>query len=257
MSLFKRILTGVNKKSPDPFTAPVAPDVAFYVIGDIHGREDLFSTLIGKMETEISPSNVPPVVLVGDYIDRGEQSANVLRWLHKLCLDESLQMVCLMGNHEDMMLKFLDDPVERGARWLRFGGLQTLASFGVGAITEGSSAQALMRARDELQEAVGEELIEWLRNLPTQWSSGNVTVVHAAADPHRSLETQNPRVLKWGHPDFFKVARADGNWIVHGHTIVDEPHVERGRIAIDTGAFATGRLTAAHIRPGSVRFLHS
>ena len=82
-----------------------------------------------------------------------------------------------------------------------------------------------------------------------------MTVLHAAADPLCPLDQQSDSVLLWGHPEFFKIPREDGQWIVHGHTIVDAPTADKGRISVDTGAYATGRLTAASIADGSVDFV--
>lgn len=254
MSFLKRLFSGKPKPTARSFTAPLAPETPFYVVGDIHGRMDLFERLLAKIEAE-DGAGTCPLVLVGDYIDRGEQSAAVLRHVYALGQSNSREVICLVGNHEDMLLKFLEDPAERGARWLRYGGLQTLSSFGVGAITDKSSAGAMEQARNALEDAMGSELIAWLQALPTHWQSGNVAVVHAGADPSLPIPTQNPRVLKWGHPDFRHVTREDGTWVVHGHTIVDQAEARNGRISTDTGAFATGRLTAAHIAPDNLRFL--
>lgn len=217
---------------------------------------DLLEKLIQKIDTECASSR-PPLVFVGDYIDRGEDSAQVLRFIFDLTRQTDRQVICLSGNHEDMLLKFLDDPGQRGPRWLRYGGLQTLSSFGVGGITDTSPPEAMETARDALREAMGGPLISWLVDMPTRWQNGNIAVVHAAADPHIPIAEQEPRILKWGHPDFLSVPRQDGTWVIHGHTIVNQPQQSSGRIAIDTGAFATGRLTAAYIEPGNLRFLQA
>lgn len=254
MSFLKRLFSRTPSPQVHPFTAPVAPDTPFHVIGDVHGRLDLLERLITKIESD---GFAPDLVFVGDYIDRGEDSAGVLRFVHELCQRDDLRVTCLQGNHEDMLLKFLEDPAERGARWLRYGGLQALSSFGVGGISDGSSPAAMVNARDALRDAMGPDLIDWLSGLDIRWHNGNVAVVHAAADPAVAMADQEPRTLKWGHRDFMSVPRSDDVWVVHGHTIVDQPTQEDGRIAVDTGAFATGRLTAAYIEPGNVSFLQA
>jgi len=191
------------------------------------------------------------IICVGDLVDRGENSADVLR----LTLERDAQpdFICLKGNHEHMLLRFLQAPEEQGARWLRYGGLQTLASFGIG-LRQG---QPMETVRDALAEKMGEELIRWLTNLPLQWVSGNVAVVHAAAHPAHPINKQSERVLMWGHPEFFQTPRNDGLWVVHGHTIVDVPHAKDGRIAVDTGAFGTGVLTAARVSVDGVSFINT
>lgn len=240
-------LTRRGARAPAGFDAPLAPERPLAVIGDVHGRDALLGRLLGQV-AERAPD--AQVVLVGDLIDRGDQSAGVLRRV----LGRG-DLVCLRGNHEAMCLEFLDNPEALGPRWLFNGGLQTLASFGVGGVSERSRGDVLREARDRFETAMGEETIAWLRARPLWWRSGNVAVVHAGANPARPLEEQDEQALIWGHPRFGEVPRQDGLWIVHGHTILPEPVVEEGRIGVDTGAYATGRLTAALIGAGKVEFV--
>ena len=228
------------------FNAPLAPERPVAVIGDVHGRDDLLGRLLERLGREV-PEHA--VVLVGDLVDRGEQSAAVLRRVM-----ERPDLTVLKGNHEAMCLDFLADPERKGALWIRTGGLQTLASFGVGGLGISPGPEALRTAAERLAQAMGPAMIGWLRALPTRWRSGNVAVVHAAADPARPLEEQEEAALLWGHPRFEEETRSDGLWVVHGHTILPEPLAAGGRIGVDTGAYATGRLTAALIAPGSVTF---
>ena len=198
----------------------VSPATPFVVIGDIHGRNDLLQRVLAGLD------DAHTVVCVGDYVDRGDESAAVLR-----TLAARPDITCLLGNHEAMMLDFIDAPENNGNRWMRYGGLQTVASFGISGVHENADTETMKATRDALVAAMGDDLIGWLRTLPTYFISGNVAVVHAGADPY-------------GHPDFGTVARPDKMWVIHGHTIVDTPMVTNGCIAIDTGAYATGRLTA-------------
>mgnify|MGYP000327236838 CR=1 FL=1 len=245
MSLLNRLFGSKPK-----FDAAITPAVPFFAIGDVHG-------CLGKMQTLLQAISAKdaeaPIIFVGDYVDRGEQSAQVLA--HVMEMDANPNVTCLIGNHEEMMLSFLDDPQKKGARWLRYGGLQTLASFGVRGIATGMKGEALDQAASGLREAMGDEMIAWLRALPTHWVSGNIAVVHAAADPGLPMSEQSAKTLRWGHPDFEDEVRTDGTWVLHGHTIVDQAHMTAGRIAIDTGAYATGRLTAAHVTAGDVTFI--
>lgn len=246
----KRLLDLIRRPaapSVAPFGAPLAPEHPLAVIGDVHGCDALLGRLIDRIEAE-APGH--EIVVVGDLVDRGEDSAGVLRRLAG-----RPDVVTLMGNHEAMLIEFLDEPERRGSRWLWNGGLQTLASFGVGGIATSANADALRDARDRLLQAMGRDLVAWLRERPMGCRSGNVAVVHAGADPAYAIEDQDEKVLLWGHPDFPRRPRQDGVWVVHGHVIQPEPSAEDGRIGVDTGAYATGRLTAALIRPGSVEFL--
>jgi serine/threonine protein phosphatase 1 len=234
------------------FDAPLAPDVAFYAIGDIHGRADLLQRLLGQIGGGEHPA--ARLIFVGDYVDRGDQSREVLEMLRALQAEKTQDTVCLMGNHERMLLDFLDDPVTHGPGWTRHGGLQTLASFGVGMAPDTGDAARWIATRDALRSALGPGET-WLRDLPLRWQSGNVAVVHAGADPALAIEAQADRTLLWGHKDFEARQRTDSVWVVHGHTITENPEATLGRIPVDTGAYATGRLTAAFVDRDTLSFL--
>ncbi|WP_372921995.1 metallophosphoesterase [Roseovarius sp.] len=247
MSLLKRLF---GRSAPAGFDAPLAPDTPFYAIGDVHGCKAQMDQLLNLIAAE---KNQGTIVFVGDYVDRGEQSAQVLRALYERRDDP--QLTCLVGNHEDMMLQFIDAPIRSGPRWLRNGGLQTLVSFGVSGVSAQPDEETLTRAGEDLKSAIGSGMLDWLRALPTRWQSGNIAVVHAGADPTEPMALQTDEVLKWGHSDFATQPRSDNTWVLHGHTIVEAPTVRDGRIAIDTGAYATGRLTAAYVSEEDVTFL--
>lgn len=240
------------RKSPGPaeFDAPIAPGSPFAVIGDIHGSAGLLRQILQHLETETTG----PVVSVGDYIDRGENSAAVLDILMDRQSRDPENTICLMGNHEAMLLEFLDSPTTAGLRWMRHGGRQTLASFGLQSPVFDAPHDDWISLRDGFADRLGPDRLDWLRGLPLYWQSGNVVVAHAAADPSLPLDRQSAQSLLWGHPDFLRRPRQDGLWIAHGHTIVDKPTAEHGRIATDTGAYATGRLTAAWITTGDIHF---
>lgn len=247
MSVLSSILAKLKPAEPQVvFDALLRPEQPLFVIGDVHGCAGLLTDLMAQQ-----PAN-SQLVFVGDLIDRGPNSAAVLAIVKEAC---DAGAICLAGNHEKMMLDFLDRPTERGGRWVRYGGLQTMESLAIGGIGTHSDEQSLLKSRDALSEKLGEEMIRWLRNLPKHWHSGNVHVVHAAADPIKPMDIQSDGVLMWGHPDFLKSNRADGQWVVFGHTVQKTPTSENGRISVDTGAFATGVLTAAYITQESVRFV--
>jgi serine/threonine protein phosphatase 1 len=233
LSRLRRLLT-----RPGPFDAPLTPGAVVSVLGDVHGCAGQLAWILPDLPGQI--------VLVGDLIDRGEDSGAVID-----IVMARPDIICLMGNHEAMLLAFLDDPVAAGPGWLRNGGLQTLASFGVGG---GLSTPDLPRLRDRLALAMTDARIDWLRDRPLFWRTGNLVVTHAGADPARPVEDQS-RTLLWGHPDCGHRPRQDGLWIAKGHDIVAEPYAEAGVIAVDTGAYAGGGLTAAIVGDGPVRFV--
>jgi serine/threonine protein phosphatase 1 len=230
---------------------PPTPDESIVVVGDIHGQLQCLNAMIDTLE-----ENAPAArwVFVGDYIDRGEQSADVLERLRALEIARP-NTVFIMGNHEEMMLSFLQDPEGAGNRWMRHGGLQTMASYGVFRLSEHNTTAALNKARAQLLEVMPEGLEQWLRMHARMFQTGNVVVVHAAADPSLPMHAQKSQALNWGHVRFRHTPRQDGLWIVHGHTIVNVPQEGNGVISIDTGAYATGRLTAVHITAGRTEFI--
>jgi len=249
----------LRRKSAPPAVAPTAapdlprPDTASYVVGDIHGRADLLELMLELIDAHIGGTAAadPRLVFVGDYVDHGPDSAGVVRRLRELTRDFPANVSCLMGNHERMLLDFLADPPLRGPRWLREGGAATLGSCRVDAddLHPAAPAEAWSHAATRLKGALGHDTLEWLRALPLSWSSGNLWVVHAGADPARPMADQTARVLLWGHPEFDSAPRGDDAWVAHGHVEQDAPTLADGRIGIDTAAWSTGRLTAVAIQP--------
>ncbi|ARU01560.1 serine/threonine-protein phosphatase 2 [Yoonia vestfoldensis] len=225
--------------------APPAPDQPFVAIGDVHGRADLLAPILARAAAQDLP-----VVLVGDYIDHGPDSAAVLRLLQ----DRAAQMAltCLRGNHEDLLLRFLRRPRKTGRLWLRYGGRATLDSYGIDDLPEQITLADLVTARDRLRAAMG-ATVTWMQSMPFWWQSGNVAVLHAGADPALPLADQLPKAMAWGHPDFGLVARRDGVWCVHGHRIMRRLTIREGVVSIDTGAWKTGKLCAVLIGAGHIK----
>lgn len=252
LGFFKRILARDEQSAaPEPMP-PLSPLGPFLAVGDIHGQISQLDRMFDLLDRQ---DPTLPLILVGDYIDRGEDSAAVLERVKDVATAAGSRLICLMGNHEDMCLRFLEDPEANAALWLRNGGLQTLASFGIGGIGQSTRGPGLTRARDDLARCMGDDLINWLQDLPAHWQSGNVVVVHAGADPALPFSDQKRSSLLWGHKDFARRQRTDGLWVVHGHTIVPAGLSEGGRIAIDTGAYATGRLTVVRVDHERLNFL--
>ncbi|SFH49928.1 serine/threonine protein phosphatase 1 [Palleronia marisminoris] len=239
-------------------TAFPRPETPFYAIGDLHGCLDHLDRMLEAIETDMTARgrDNTTLVLLGDYVDRGEDSRGVLLSLYQIARNLPDKVVCLMGNHEKMLLDFLDRPEERGPRFLRYGGLQTLASFRVSGVIERARPDQLVSAAERLRAALPEGLEDWLRALPLWWRSGDVVCVHAAMDPAIPPEAQQGRDMLWGHPLFSRYTRPDGLWVIHGHNVVEEGNVTGRRVACDTGAYHSGRLTAAAVHPGEeIRFL--
>lgn len=237
----KLLSRSFSKSSPELFDAP-RPDQTIAVVGDIHGRADLLDKLLTRLDKR-HPDALK--IFVGDYIDRGPESQKVLHRLRSLP-----GAVCLRGNHEEMLIDFLSDPSRNARLWLHNGGRETIASFGI------DLAADLPEVQEALLKRLSDGTVDWLRGLPLLWRSGNLLVCHAGPDPAEPVEKQPPNVFTWGHGRFLRDRRTDGLWVAHGHWVQERAQVFPGRIAVDTGACFTGRLTAALIRPvGRVAFL--
>ena len=240
--------------APEPTTETlIAPEHIFAAVGDVHGCLPQLETLYGKLKSEFGSDL--PVIFLGDIVDRGPDTAGALRMIYELCRDAPESHGAIMGNHEEMMLEFIDDPVGKGSRWLVFGGQQTLASFGISIPSTRPDVEEAMEVAEALEDAMPQGMLAWLRGLPTHWSTGNIHCVHAGMNPGLAPGDQTDRVMINGHPAFLTTPRHDGQTVLHGHTVMNKATIGDGRISIDTGAYMTGVLTAAHVAPGTCRFL--
>lgn len=238
------------------FGAPGAEDRVIYAVGDIHGRHDLLRRLLDRILEDAATAELKPVlVFLGDYIDRGEGARESVELLRSVAEWREPQTVFLMGNHEQMLLRFLRDP-GTGEHWLRFGGLQTLMSYGVRSAAKLHKEDGALRVRAELSAVLGPDL-GFIEGLRLSHRAGNLFFAHAGADPAKPVDEQDVTTLLWGCRAFHRSDRDDGIWVVHGHTVVERPVAERGRISVDTGAYFSGRLTAARIASGAVTFLET
>ncbi|MEM7709296.1 MAG: metallophosphoesterase [Pseudomonadota bacterium] len=229
--------------------ATLRPKRRVYALGDVHGCVELMDQALKLVTDDLAAREAPAtLVTLGDYVDRGPASAAVLTRLRELS-SFGCPVVSLLGNHERMMCDFLADPAEHGPMWLRNGGMATLASYDV---TVSSDMAGMAEA---LRRALPDGTLAWLEAQPLLWRSGNLVCVHAGFDPAISIASQKTRTMLWGHPAFLRERRRDGAWVIHGHTIVSEPSIKDGRIAVDTGAYASGRLTVGVIEPQRVSFL--
>jgi serine/threonine protein phosphatase 1 len=251
--MFRRLL-GLGP-SVRPGTVPVGH--AVYAIGDVHGRLDLLDDLLVRIRQDADrhPSDrARSLVFLGDYIDRGSESRGVVE---RLLTDPlpGFATVRLMGNHEEAMLAFLDGESD-GLDWLSFGGVETLMSYGVPLRSLPRTGDAVRALRVALAAAVPAHHVELIRRCTLHHSVGDYLFVHAGVRPGIPLERQTPTDMMWIRDDFLR-ARIPlrGRVVVHGHTICDLPQNRGHRINIDTGAFASGRLTSLALRGSGRRFL--
>ncbi len=240
--ILSKIADTVRPRGREPARAPDGTRV--YAVGDIHGRADLLDRLHERIAADASASGADRKVIVylGDFVDRGLDSKGVIDRL----LEDPLpgfERVFLKGNHEDALLKFLDEP-EFGTDWKYYGGLETLMSYGVKALPLKDEPDAFVAARDEFVTKLPEAHLEFLRNLPLMHVEGDYFFAHAGARPGIALEAQSGEDLMWIREDFLWSDADFGKVVVHGHTPEEQPVERANRIGVDTGAYITGVLTA-------------
>src|SRR5689334_16844310 len=224
-----------------------------YAVGDVHGRADLLTQLFMRIDDDLRarPHAHATQIFLGDYIDRGPHSRQVIDLL--IDRQRSHQTMFLKGNHEDCMLQVLADPAVF-AEWKMIGGLSTVLSYGI-APAGHHDTQAHPRITAALSEAVSDRHKSFLRNLGLSFSAGDFFFAHAGVRPGIPLAAQSPRDLLWIREDFLLHEEDFGKVIVHGHTPAREPEIRRNRINIDTGAYATGRLTCLVLENDQMSFL--
>jgi len=224
-----------------------------YVIGDIHGRADLLDRMIDAIARDLQsdPASNCLTVTLGDYVDRGPASRDVIN-----CLMQNpfpTPYIALKGNHEVLFEEFLANP-STGDQWGQWGGMETVHSYGVDPVPMmmGRGCEVTARA---LAAAIPPEHSGFLSTLRSSLTVGRYFLCHAGLRPGVALHLQEERDLLWIRAEFLGCKEDFGKIIVHGHTPVEEPEVRRNRINIDTGAYITGRLTCAVLENERVRFL--
>ena len=227
-------------------------EIRLYVIGDIHGRLDLLERAIAAIHQDLDLHGGDALtVTLGDYVDRGPASRDVIERLAQNPFPTPY--VALKGNHEGMLLEFLDDS-SLGMHWRMQGGEQTLRSYGV-AVRPLMVGKANAEALERLRAALPASHVAFLRSLKTSLQHGRFFLCHAGVRPGVPLEAQNEHDLLWIRGEFLKSELDFGKIVVHGHTPVAEPEVLPNRINIDTGAFASGRLTCIVLEDAGYRLL--
>lgn len=244
-----------------PIARTLPEGLRAYAVGDIHGRLDCLESLLALIEADLAAAPPPPretvLIFLGDYIDRGPASAAVLERLTRP-LGLPVKTRFLKGNHEDGMLQFLDEPV-RARAWIGWG-RETFLSYGI-EVAEGESASAGPDRIGELHEALSRAVPrhhrQFLDALNVSTQLGDYFFAHAGIDPDLPLGMQPDRALMWIRDKFLASEKEYGKIIVHGHSVAHEPAEHANRIGIDTGAYATGILTALVLEGTARRFLQT
>jgi serine/threonine protein phosphatase 1 len=223
-----------------------------YAIGDVHGRADLLAQLLSEIDADLKEHPVPRAtyVFLGDYIDRGPDSRRVLDLL--VTRSHRHETVFLKGNHEVLVEQFLRNP-ESFATWRDVGGIDTLLSYGIRPPSNPDAAEQMMLAR-QLAEVLPPARRQFLRNLRRSFSCGDFFFVHAGVRPGVPLSQQTDEDLFWIRDEFLYSEERFGKIIVHGHNPVMDVEFYPNRINIDTGAFATWRLSCLRIESDEALF---
>ncbi len=250
------MLRTLFRKKPPVIAQPVLHDRRVYAVGDIHGRADQLAQLLGMIRDDCErgprPSRID-VILLGDYIDRGRDSAAVLELLSDLALP-CINLTLLRGNHEQVLLDLSVRPhVRQLSQWLTYGGLETLASYGLSSqLLYSNDMDAILVA---MQQVVPQAHLDLLAAMPLHCRIGDYFFVHAGVRPKRPIEAQDAHDLLWIREPFLSSSDDFGAVVVHGHSISRAVEDKPNRIGIDTGAYATGILTAVVLEADQRRFL--
>lgn len=234
----------------------IPDDCRVYAIGDIHGRLDLLKELDDKILRDAGKTgergrNV--LVYIGDYVDRGAESRGVLDFL-LAGPPEGFERVTLLGNHDRAFSEFLED-AGMGPRWFRIGGRQTALSYGAKPAEEPMSPADFEALRQELSGLVPQPHRDFLGRLQLHFTIGDYLFVHAGLRPGLPLERQSEEDMLWIRNRFLLSRRRHEKIVVHGHSPFSEPDLRPNRIGIDTGAYATGKLTCLVLEGVNLRFL--
>lgn len=246
--------SGTTHHDSRAINAAVPPNTRVYAVGDVHGRSDLLAETIARIDEDVRRRPVEHVIEVylGDYIDRGPDSSGVLDLLAVRLVRR--HAICLRGNHEAILERFLRQDADALYHWSKLGGLQTLASYGIvpRSRSEMETPSAIRRSLIELFPREHELFLQCLRN---SFVCGDFLFVHAGIKPGVPMNLQDPEDMHWIRDEFLNSEINHGKVIVHGHTPVDHPDIRQNRINIDTGAWRTGVLTCIAIEDASVLVL--
>lgn len=226
---------------------------AVYAIGDIHGHVDLLDELLRRIETDMAanPLSQSTIVFLGDYVDRGPHSAAVIDRLSGLA--DLPGHVMLRGNHDQRLLDFVEDGDFDGEAFLYWGGLATVASYGID-VTGQHTPQGLSR---ELARMFPPRHRRFLQNLRYSHGIGDYFFAHAGVRPQVPLDQQDNHDLMWIRNDFLVHQGSFGKVVVHGHTPVDWVDVHPNRINVDTHAYDSGVLSCLVLEDNRWRTLHA
>lgn len=219
-----------------------------YAIGDIHGRQDLFTRILETIRQEHEAGGEKPrIILLGDYIDRGPASNEVLETIVNLKSQTWCDLEVLLGNHELFLLKFALDSNQAGP-WLEYGGTATLASYGMATPKERGGPEQWQALLAEMIRVVPREHLRLLCDAKIYFIDEDYLFVHGGVRPGVPIEEQGADIMLWIRDEFLSSEKACDYVVVHGHSAKEDAANLPWRIGVDTGAYATGVLSAARLQ---------
>lgn len=240
--VFKRLFgLKVEEALPPPARAPEGRRI--YAIGDIHGRRDLLDELLIRIEADNAARGPAQTQLIflGDLVDRGPDSKGVIeRVMHLKAATPDVKLIS--GNHEELLIRAWNGDRRSAGLFNRVGGRETMLSYGLD--EEVYDHADLEELTILISQNVPEEHIEFLKGADDWIAAGDYLFVHAGIRPGEALEEQRTSDLRWIRREFTDYEGDHGLMVIHGHSITEEIDVKSNRIGIDTGAYATNRLTA-------------
>ena len=245
--MLSRLFSRLNRSRPAASTG----GRLVYAVGDVHGRLDVLEPLVADILSDVRATapkggERPLLVFLGDYVDRGPSSAGVIDLILQLSKNPALEVCPLKGNHEEAMLTFLYEP-SFGPAWIQHGGGTTMASYGVSPPLLRNEPEAWVEANQAMLEAMPQAHRDFLTGLSLYHTVGDYAFVHAGVRPGATIDEQDERDLLWIRYEFLEATGPFDKVIVHGHTPTEEPQMLRHRLGVDTGAYATGILTAVRL----------
>lgn len=242
-----------------PTAARVPPGSVIYAVGDVHGCDGLLQDMHHAILADAGRRSVARkvVVYLGDYVSRGPRSCQAVELLTAAPLP-CFEVIRLRGNHEDVVIKYLNGDLVAGRQWLTYGGTDALASYGLDPgpepVIEPERLQYLL---DRFRAVLPPAHENWIRGAAIYHQEGDYRFVHGGVRPGVPLARQSDTDMVWIRQLFLGSTEDFGTIVVHGHTVAPEPEVWPNRIGIDTGAYKTGRLTCLALEGNERMFLQT
>ncbi|MFD0916165.1 metallophosphoesterase family protein [Pseudahrensia aquimaris] len=227
-----------------------------YAVGDVHGCLKQLNRVIAAIEAdrEKRPAPKSGIIFLGDYLDRGPESKGVVtRLIHLMARDKSV--LCLAGNHDLALQKFLDFPLDTGENYFSNGGASTLRSYGVRVPRPPFTKREVKEIVAYAQQLIPVNHLHFFATLPHGAEYGDYFFCHAGIRPGVALDKQSPEDLMWIRRDFLDYKKPLEKVVVHGHTPRDDVEFHKNRISVDTRCFASGKLSCVVLEGKDYRVL--